>query len=75
MPCTQTHTHKIKPDVLVLTHEWATQEEQVPYMQQMWHPVPVLNLYGRSAAAEPAVIKGHAVWYGWKDSLAMRAVP
>ena len=52
----------------MLTHERATSEETVPYLEWLMWPLPVVNLYGRSATLEPPVAKEEAVWYGWKDS-------
>ena len=50
----------------MLTHELATSEETVPYLEWPMWPLPVVNLYGRSAALEPCIAKEEAVWYGWK---------
>ena len=52
----------------MLTHEAATAEETVPYLEQVMWPLPVVNLYGRSARLHPPIAKEEAVWYGWKDA-------
>ena len=52
----------------MLTHEAATAEETVPYLEWLMWPLPVVNLYGRSARLHPPIAKDEAVWYGWRDS-------
>jgi len=54
-------------EVIVLTHERATAEEAVPYLEWLFWPLPIVNLYGRAAVLDPPVRKEEAVWYGWKD--------
>jgi len=53
--------------VLVLTHERATPEEQEGYLAALWPGVPISVVYGRSYAEAPTIPKSHSVWYGWKD--------
>lgn len=55
--------------VLVLTHEHASAEEIIPYLQWVFYPVPVVCLFGRCGALEPQINKESCVYYGWKDSL------
>ena len=55
--------------VLCLTHEAATAEERMPYLEYIMHPVPVVSLFGRSAALGTTCKKQNCVWYGWKESL------
>ena len=61
-------THETQPDqVLVLTHERASAEEVIPYLQYIFYPVPVVCLFGRCAVEEPKIKKEHCVYYGWKE--------
>ena len=53
---------------LVLTHEGASQVEQLPYLSVMLAPIPVLDFYGRCATRDPPCHKNHAVFYWWQDS-------
>ena len=52
----------------MLTHEAATAKETVPYLEYVMWPLPVVNLYGRSARLNPPIAKEEAVWHGWKDA-------
>ena len=54
--------------VLVPTHEGAKAPEALPYLGAKWFPMPILNIFGRCARAEPAVHTHAAVWYGWRES-------
>ena len=51
----------------MLTHEGATAEETIPYLEWLFWPVPIVCLFGRCATLQPAVNKESAVYYGWKD--------
>ena len=53
--------------VLVLTHEGARAPVTLPYLGAKWFPMPILNLFGRSARADPAIHSHGACWYGWRD--------
>ena len=55
--------------VVVLTHERASAEEILPYVAQIFWPVPVVSLFGRCGAEEPIINKESCVYYGWKESL------
>lgn len=55
--------------VLVLTHERASAEEVIPYLQYLFYPVPVVCLFGRCAAEQPEIRKESCVYYGWKECL------
>lgn len=52
-----------------MTHEKATDVQLEPYLQALVEPCPVLSVYGRAAALEPACHPSHAVFYGWRDTL------
>ena len=52
---------------LVLTHENASQTEQLPYLGVLLAPTPVLNFYGRCATRNPPCHKNDAVFYWWQD--------
>jgi len=54
---------------LVLTHERASAEETVPYLEWLFYPAPVVCLFGRCGAEAPIVNKESCVYYGWKDLL------
>ena len=74
----QRHTMFIEgrpTQVIVLTHERANLPEALPYLGAKWYPMPILNIFGRSARAEPAVHSHSAVWYGWRDNLFSRQMP
>ena len=53
--------------VLALTHEKATAEETLPYLQHAFRPCPVLALCGRAAVLEPRCAKEECVYYAWRD--------
>ena len=53
--------------VLVLTHERAEAPVTLPYLGAKWFPMPILNLFGRSARADPPIHSHSACWYGWRD--------
>ena len=55
--------------ILKLTHELATDEEQVPYLASVLSPAPVLEVFGRAADCEPQVARRRAVWWGWQNAL------
>ena len=55
------------PQVLVLSHEEATQVEQLPYLGVMLAPAPVLEFYGRCANRDPPCHRHHAVFHWWQD--------
>ena len=57
-------------EVLCLTHENSTPEENLPYLSYLSRPVPILNIFGRSARERPKVSNPDAVWYCWKDRVA-----
>ena len=57
----------LDPQALVLTHEGATQVEQLPYLGVMLAPTPVLDFYGRCATRQPPCNKNDAVFYWWQD--------
>ena len=61
------------PQVLVLTHERASTEEVIPYLQWVFYPLPVVCLFGRCAAESPTINKESCVYYGWKDRLLPRS--
>ena len=54
---------------MVLTHQHASDMEKEPYLANLWHPVPVHCLYGRSATAEPVCRPDAVVFHNWKDTL------
>lgn len=58
--------------VLVLTHERASTEETLPYLQWLFFPVPVVCLFGRCGAEQPQINKESCVYWGWKDEPALR---
>ena len=67
----QRHTMVVEgrpTQVLVLTHEGARAPEALPYLGAKWFPMPILNIFGRCARAEPAVHTHAAVWHGWRES-------
>ena len=51
--------------VLTLSHEDATLQEQMPYLSVLWHPLPVLQAWGRSASRAPRCKREQAVFYFW----------
>ena len=53
--------------VLVLTHERASAEETIPYLEWIWWPVPVTALFGRCGPETPRVNKESCVYWGWKE--------
>ena len=59
----------VSGEVVQLTHERAKAEEVRPYLQDLAHPVPVLSVYGRSAALPPECHPRQAVLYGWLDGV------
>ena len=66
----QRHTMLVEgrpTQVLVLTHEGAVAPVTLPYLGAKWFPMPILNLFGRSARADPAIHSHGACWYGWRD--------
>jgi hypothetical protein len=56
--------------VLVLSHEKATHEELVPYLQHRFRPIVPLVLYGRAASLKPPCHKQECVCYFWRDRYA-----
>ena len=54
---------------LVITHEGATREERAPYLTLALHPLPVIEMFGRSATQEPRCKKEEALFYGWQDRM------
>ena len=60
------HTHVIYVQVLVLNHELATLHEEMPYLAAIWHPMPVVQFWGRSASRQLPCDKEHAVFH-WHD--------
>ena len=50
--------------VLVLTHEGATAEENIPYLSRVFWPAPLIALFGRCGACEPQVKMESAIYYG-----------
>ena len=59
----------LDPQALVLTHEGASQVEQLPYLGVMLAPTPALEFYGRCATRDPPCHKNDAVFYWWQDPL------
>ena len=53
----------------MLTHERASHEETIPYLEWLFWPVAVVSLFGRCGAEAPRVNKESCVYYGWKDRL------
>ena len=54
-------------EVVVLTHERASAEEIIPYLAQIFWPMPIVSLFGRCGAEEPRINKESCVYYGWKE--------
>ena len=48
----------------MLTHEWASAEETIPYLEWIWWPVPVTALFGRCGPENPRVNKESCVYWG-----------
>ena len=66
----QRHTMVVEgrpTQVLVLTHERAVAPVTLPYLGAKWFPMPIVNLFGRSARADPPIHSHSACWYGWRD--------
>ena len=55
----------LDPQALVLTHEGASEVEQLPYLGVILAPTPVLEFYGRCATRDPPCHKNDAVCYWW----------
>ena len=53
--------------VMVLTHEDATEEEKMPYMAVRCHPMVVKEFYGRAAKRDPPCPASECIWWWWKD--------
>ena len=51
----------------MLNHELATLQEEMPYLAAIWHPMPVVQFWGRSASRQPPCAKDHAVFHWWRD--------
>ena len=60
------HTHVIYVQVSVLNRELATLQEEMPYLAAIWHPMPVVQFWGRSAPRQPPCAKEHAVFHWWR---------
>ena len=66
-PCCALKASLPSVQVLCLTHEAATAQEQMPYLEYIMSPVPVVSIFGRSASLGTHCQKQNCVWYGWKD--------
>lgn len=55
--------------VLVVTHEGASDIERVPYLASVFAPAVPLWVYGRPAAERPACGRDTAVWHAWEDAV------
>ena len=51
----------------MLNHEAASMEEEMPYLAAIWHRLPVLQFWGRSATRAPPCHKELAVFHWWRD--------
>lgn len=58
---------RLLSQVLALTHEKASNEEKLPYLQSLFAPCPVVGMYGRSAKLGTPCHPSEAVYYGWRD--------
>ena len=54
-------------EVMVLTHEDATDEEKMPYMAIRCHPMVVKEFFGRAARRDPPCPVSDCIWWWWKD--------
>ena len=54
--------------VMVLTHEDATDEEKMPYLAIRCHPLVVKEFFGRAAKRDPPCPPSDCIWWWWKDS-------
>ena len=59
----------VYPKVLCITHELSTPDVRLPYLAHIFHPVPVLTFFGRSAKMEPPGKVDETLWYCWKGTI------
>ena len=57
--------------MLILTYEAAGVDRLYPYFNHRFAPLQPVEVFGRYAKAEPTCTSSHAVWYAWKDRLAV----
>lgn len=53
--------------VMVLTHEDASDEEKMPYLAIRCHPLVVKEFFGRAAKRDPPCPASDCIWWWWKD--------
>ena len=53
--------------VMVLTHEDATDEEKMPYLAVRCAPLVVKEFFGRAAKRNPPCPVAECIWWWWKE--------